>query len=94
MTNPAVAWVAQDLRLFLTAVVVRGVTAAVAQSLLRLWAGPQTVNDVTLALATTMTGAAHARFVHREPLGPLVIGVLVGLPIVYAAMRALHAVLG
>jgi hypothetical protein len=93
MTNTVVSWVVQDLRLFLTAVVVGGVTGATAQSLLGVWADPQTATDITLALGTTITGAAHARLAHREPLGPLAIGVLIGLPTVYIAMRALHLVL-
>ena len=40
-----------------------------------------------------MTGAVHARFVHRQPLSALGIGVLLGLPIVYVAMLLLHATL-
>ena len=86
-------FVVQDLRVFLTAVVVGGLTAVLVQSLLRQWAPAQTATDVAFACATTMTGASHARLVHRQPLRAVGIGVLVGLPIVYAAMMLLHAAL-
>jgi hypothetical protein len=91
--SPTLDFVVQDLRVFLTAVVVGGLTAVVVQSFLRHWTPAQTATDVAFACATTITGAAHARFVHRQPLSALGIGVLVGLPIVYAAMLLLHAAL-
>jgi hypothetical protein len=93
LRSPTLGFVAQDLKAFLTSVVVGGITAALVQTLLGRWTHPQTAFDVAVASATTMTSAAHARFRHGQPLRALTIGVLVGVPLVYAAMRLLHVVL-
>jgi hypothetical protein len=49
---------------------------------------------VSLALATTFTGAAHGYLVHRKRIGDLLPGVVVCAPVAYAAMRAIHFVAG
>ena len=91
--SPTLDFVAQDLRVFVTAVMVGGITAALVRLLLRALGPAEMANDVALACATTMTGAVHARLVHRQPLRSLAIAVLVGLPLVYVAMLVLHVAL-
>jgi hypothetical protein len=85
---------ARDLRLFLCAVLC-GTSAGIAsqQLLLHLIAPPAAVN-VSLALATTCTGAAHSRLVHRKPIRHLLPNIIAGAPVAYAAMRAIHLVVG
>ena len=70
-TEPATVastFFARDLFLFLCAVLV-GTTAGIGsqQALLHL-TSPQIAANLSLALATTFTGAAHSRLVHRKPL--------------------------
>src|SRR5207245_11583995 len=72
-TEPAVAstFLARDLFPFLCAVLV-GTTAGIGsqQALLHLTT-PQIAANLSLALATTCTAAAHSRLVHRKPIGYL-----------------------
>ncbi len=84
----------QELLLFVCAVLV-GTTAGVgAQQMLVRFVSPQTAANVSLALATTCTGAAHSRLVHRKPIRDLLPGIMAGAPVAYAAMRAIHLVIG
>jgi hypothetical protein len=55
---------------------------------------PQVAANVSLALATTCTGAAHSRLVHRTPIRHLLPSVIAGAPLAYGAMRAIHLVVG
>ncbi len=85
---------ARDLFLFLCAVVV-GTTAGIgSQQALLYLTSPQTAATLSLALATTCTGAAHSRLVHRKPLGYLLPSLVAGAPVAYGAMRAIHFVIG
>ena len=94
--EPAVAstFLARDLFLFLCAVLV-GTTAGIGsqQALLHL-TSPQIAANLSLALATTCTGAAHSRFVHRKPVRYLLPSVLAGTPVAYGAMRVIHLMIG
>ena len=85
---------ARDLALFLCAVLV-GTTAGIGsqQALLHL-TSPQAAANMSLALATTCTGAAHSRLVHRKPIGYLLQTLVAGAPVAYGAMRAIHFVIG
>ena len=84
----------RDLFLFLCAVLV-GTTAGIgSQQALLYLASPQTAAHLSLALATTCTGAAHSRLVHRKPLGYLFPSLVAGAPVAYGAMRAIHFVIG
>src|SRR5947208_11959139 len=92
--EPAVAStsLARDLFVFLCAVIV-GTTAGIGsqQALLHL-VGPQIAANVSLALATTCTGAAHSRLVHQKPIGYLLPSLAAGAPVAYGAMRAIRVV--
>src|SRR5439155_24094096 len=66
---------------------------AAGQILVR-WMSGATAGNAALAVATTVTGATHARLVHRRPLGSLLPSVPVGAPLAYVIMRAIHALLG
>ena len=85
---------ARDLFLFLCAVLV-GTAAGIGwQRLLLHLVAPQVAANVSLALATTCTGAAHSRLVHRKPIGHLLPSVVAGAPLAYGAMRAIHFIVG
>jgi hypothetical protein len=85
---------ARDLVLFLCAVLV-GTTAGVAaqQVLVRL-VSPQIAANISLALATSCTGAAHGRLVHRKPIRYLLPNIIAGAPVAYGAMRVIHFIIG
>lgn len=95
-TEPAVASTSlvRDLFLFSCAVLI-GTTAGIGsqQAFLPL-TSPQIAANLSLALATTCTGAAHSRLVHRKPIGYLVPNLIAGAPIAYGAMRAIHFIIG
>ena len=55
---------------------------------------PQIAANLSLALATTCTGAAHSRLVHRKPISYLLPSVIAGAPVAYGAMRAIHFIIG
>ncbi len=84
----------RDLFFFLCAVLIGTSAGLGSQRLLLLLVTPQVAADVSLALATTCTGAAHSRLVHRKPIGHLLPNIIVGAPLPYAAMRAIHLVVG
>ena len=95
-TEPAVAspLLARDLFLFLCAVLV-GTTAGIgSQQALLHFTSPHTAANLSLAIATTSTGAAHSRFVHRKPIRYLLSSVIAGAPVAYGAMRAIHFIIG
>jgi hypothetical protein len=84
----------RDLLLFLCSVLV-GTTAGIgSQQLLLHVVDPRIAANVSLALATTCSGAAHSRLVHRQKLGYLLPSLLAGAPVAYSAMRVIHFVLG
>jgi hypothetical protein len=94
--EPGVAssFLARDLFLFLCAVLV-GTTAGIGsqQALLHL-TSPQIAANISLAMATTCTGAAHGRLVHRKPISYLLPSVIAGAPAAYGAMRVIHFMIG
>ena len=83
-----------DLLLFSCAVLAGTIAGVGSQQLLLHVTGPQVAANVSLALATTCTGAAHGRLVHRKPIRHLVPSVVAGAPVAYAAMRFIHVVVG
>ena len=85
---------ARDLVLFLCAVLVGTAAGVGSQRLLLHLVAPHVAANLSLALATTCTGAAHGRLVHRKPIGHLLPSVVAGAPLAYGAMRAIHFVLG
>jgi hypothetical protein len=94
MAAPAPRPFGRDLLLFLCSVLV-GTTAGVGSQLLLVHVfDPRIAANVSLALATTCSGAAHSRLVHRQPLGYLLPSLLAGAPVAYSAMRVIHFVLG
>jgi hypothetical protein len=85
---------ARDLYLFLCAVLVGTTVGIGAQQAFSYLTSPQTAANLSLALATTCTGAAHSRFVHRKSVGYLLPSLVAGAPVAYAAMRVIHFVIG
>ena len=55
---------------------------------------PTDCGQLSLALATTCTGAAHGRLVHRKPIRHLLPNLIAGAPVAYGAMRAIHFIIG
>lgn len=94
--EPAVAstFRARDLFLFLGAVLVGTTTGIGSQQSLIHLTSPKIAADLSLALATTCTGAAHSFLVHRKPLGYLLRSLIAGAPVAYGAMRAIHFIIG
>jgi hypothetical protein len=85
---------AREEALFVAAVLVGSVTGLIVEQLLLHWVSRAAAGNVALALATTMTGATHARLVHRHSIGALVPSVAVGAPLAYVVMRMIHVLLG
>ena len=85
---------AREEALFVLAVLVGSVAGLAAGQILVRWMSGATAGNLALAVATTVTGATHARLVHRRPLGSLLPSVAVGAPLAYVIMRAIHALLG
>jgi hypothetical protein len=84
----------RDLLLFLCAVLVGTIAGVGSQQLLLHATDPQVAANVSLAVATTCTGAAHGRLVHRKPIGYLLPSIVAGAPVAYGAMRMIHFVAG
>lgn len=80
----------RELLVLVIAVVIGGISGALAGSYAARWTSLDTARNVALAMATTVTGAVHARLIHRQPLRMVVPGVAVSAPIVYLAMRVVH----
>jgi hypothetical protein len=75
--------------------VVAGTTAGIGsqQAFLHL-TSPQIAANLSLALATTCTGAAHSRLVHRKPIRYLLPSIVAGTPVAFGAMRVIHFIIG
>jgi hypothetical protein len=84
----------RDLLLFLCAVVVGTTAGAGTQQILIRLVSPQVAANISLALATTCTGAAHGRLVHRKPIASLLPNLIAGAPVAYAVMRVIHSIIG
>lgn len=85
---------ARDLCLFLCSGLVGTVVGVGSQQVLLHFVGPHVAANVSLALATTCSGAAHSRLVHRQPIGYLLPRLVAGAPVAYSAMRVIHFVVG
>ena len=85
---------ARDLFLFVCAVLVGTIAGIGSQQFLLALVGPRMAANVSLALATTCTGAAHSRLVHQKPVRYLLPSLIAGAPVAYGAMRAIHFVVG
>src|SRR5262245_26604884 len=83
-----------DLFFFLCAVLCGTTAGIVSQQIFLFLLAPPAAANVSLAIATTCTGAAHSRLVHRKPFLRLVPHLVAGAPVAYAAMRAIHFVAG
>lgn len=81
---------AHDIGVLVVAVVTGGIAGALAGIYAAHWTSPDTARNVALAVATTVTGATHARLVHRQPLHMVVPGAAVSVPVVYLVMRVVH----
>jgi hypothetical protein len=84
----------KELLLFVCAVVAGTVAGVASQQVLVRLVASQTAVNMALAIATTCTGAAHSRLVHQRSMGELIPHVVAGAPVAYAAMRAIHLILG
>jgi hypothetical protein len=84
----------RDLFLLVCTVTVGAVSAVGSQQLLLHVASPRLAYNVSLALATSCSSAAHARLVHRRPIRSVLPGIAAGAPVAYAAMRMVHFLLG
>lgn len=84
----------RELSFFVCAVLVGTISGIASQQLLAMIVDHQVAARASLAVATTCTGAAHARLVHRKPIRELVGGVVAGAPVAYIAMHAIHSLVG
>ena len=84
----------RDLFLFLCAVLLGTIAGISSQQVLLYLVTPKVASNVSLALATTCTGAAHSRLVHRKPIADLLPSLVSGAPVAYGAMRVIHFVVG
>jgi hypothetical protein len=89
-TGWSVPPLARDLVVLVIAVVIGGLAGALAQAVADRWSSAETARNIALATATTLTGASHARLVHRQSLKMVVPGAAVSMPVVYVAMRIVH----
>ena len=84
----------QELIIFLVAVLVGSVSGVLARELLLRWLSAASAANAALALATTCTGATHARLAHGQPVRVLGPKVVVAAPLAYGVMRLVHLLLG
>src|SRR5690348_12240626 len=84
----------QELSVFVLAVIVGSLCGLATNQVLGRWVSGAVADNAALAVATTCTGAAHARFVHKQTWLDLLPKVGLGAPLAYGVMRAVHAVLG
>jgi hypothetical protein len=84
---------ARELTVFVVAVFVGSLSGLVTGELLVRWAATTTATNAALAVATTCTGATHARLAHRQPLLSLLPRIAVAAPLAYGVMRLVHVLL-
>src|ERR1700745_715937 len=84
----------QELSVFVLAVIVGSLCGLATNQALGRWVSGAVAENAPLAMPTTCTGAAHARFVHKQPWLDLLPKVGLGAPLAYGVMRVVHAVLG
>ena len=84
----------RELSVFLVAVIIGSLSGVATVALLARWVVAPVANNGAIAIATTVTGAAHSHFVHKQSWMRLLPKVGVGAPLAYGVMRVVHAVLG
>ena len=90
MTEPGAAAVRRELACFLAAVFVGSVGGMAAGMLLAPLMADDLRGSLGLAVGTTLTGAAHARLVHAQPVRVLVPRVVVAVPLASAIIFGVH----
>ena len=83
-----------ELGVFLLAVLVGSLSGLATSMLLQPWVTAATAGTASVAVATTCTGATHARLAHRQPWMRLLPKIGVGAPLAYGVMRLVHMLLG
>ena len=76
------------------AVIVGSLSGIAITMLLQRWVTASTAGTAAVAVATTCTGATHARLAHGQPWRRLLPKIGVGAPIAYGVMRLVHLLLG
>lgn len=84
----------RELVVFLAAVLVGSLAGVVSRVSLSSWLGGVTATNVALAVATTCTGATHARLAHGQALPVLAAKSVVAAPLAYGVMWLVHRMLG
>jgi putative effector of murein hydrolase len=84
---------ARELAVFVVAVFVGSLSGILTGELVARWAAATTATNAALAVATTCTGATHARLAHRQPLRSLLPRIAVAAPLAYGVMRLVHVLL-
>lgn len=85
--------IARELAVFLVAVFVGSLSGLVTSEFLVRWVAGATATNAALAVATTCTGATHARLAHRQPLLSLLPRIAIAAPLAYGVMRVAHVLL-
>jgi hypothetical protein len=83
----------RELAVFLVAVFVGSLSGLFAGEVLARLGAAATISNAALAVATTCTGATHARLAHQQPLRALLPRIVVAAPFAYGVMRLVHAAL-
>lgn len=83
-----------ELGIFLAAVIVGSLAGVATAMLLHNWVTASTAGTASVAVATTCTGATHARLAHGQPWRRLLPKIGVAAPLAYGVMRLVHLLLG
>ncbi|HYL20758.1 MAG TPA: hypothetical protein VEU74_03275 [Gemmatimonadales bacterium] len=83
-----------ELGIFLVAVIVGSLSGVATAMLLHTLVTASTAGTASVAVATTCTGATHARLAHGQPWRRLLPKIGVGAPLAYGVMRVVHLLLG
>lgn len=84
---------ARDEACFVASVLIGTIGGIVAARVSAHLISPVVAGNVALAMATTLTGATHARLVHHRSIRSLLPSVAVGAPLAYLVMHGIHALL-
>jgi hypothetical protein len=82
--------VMRDVRNLFGAALVGGVAVAVLQQMAQSLLGPAIGMAAAASLASALSSASHGRLVHGHSVAFLGVFVLVGTPVVFLAMWAIH----
>lgn len=83
-----------ELGVFVLAVIIGSLSGIATTMLLQRWVTAATAGAAAVAVATTCTGATHARLAHGQPWMRLLPKIGVGAPVAYGVMRLVHLLLG